>query len=451
MSEGFPDTPVGRQLAWAQAHFGPGALEASQVEEHFAPSFLQAIPVGAVVSVFAELEDLAEASVERIDGSDYELHALLRAGNETVRVGAQVETESPHRFLSVWFDSGPDLFQVLDETEPARGPLSNVVAEKFGTQTKGIKAGGVVVGVVRQEEEDYFVFGDVPEEGIFEVGSITKPFTGILLAEMASRGELALEDPVRSHLPEDVIVPRRGERQIALADLATHTSGLPRLPPEFEPRDPSNPYADFTVENLYAALARTELLFETGTAAEYSNFAFGLLGHLLELISGIPYSHLLEERICEPLKLTDTFIDISPTQSHRRVLGYDSSGKQVPHWDPGAILGAGGIQSSIQDMVRFVKANLEPPERGIGEALTSAQHPRVEREERHRMGLGWNLLARTDSSVVTWKNGGTGGFESSCAFHRPSEAGVVALSNSSGVDIDAPVLSTLTAISPIRG
>ena len=142
--------------------------------------------------------------------------------------------------------------------------------------------------------------GPVDGDTVFEIGSVTKVFTGLLLAEAVSRNELKLKDPISRFLPASVKVPERNGRQITLLDLATHTSALPRLPDNLVPKDAENPYADYTVEQMYAFLRDFKPTRDIGSEYEYSNFGAGLLGHVLALQAGMNYEALVRDRICRP-------------------------------------------------------------------------------------------------------------------------------------------------------
>jgi CubicO group peptidase (beta-lactamase class C family) len=150
---------------------------------------------------------------------------------------------------------------------------------------------------------------DRPLDGdtVFEIGSITKVFTALLLTEMVKRGEVALDDPVSKYLPDHASMPARDGKQITLLDLATYTSGLPRNPDGI-PNFGDNPYASYRVEQLYAFLSNHALRFDPGTHYEYSNLGFGLLGHVLALQANASYEDLVVSRICAPLGLEDTRI-----------------------------------------------------------------------------------------------------------------------------------------------
>src|SRR5207244_1074108 len=139
----------------------------------------------------------------------------------------------------------------------------------------------------------------------------SKAFTAVLLADMVTRGEVKLDDPVSKYLPETVKVPAYQDRVITLLDLTTQTSGLPRLPSNLKPADPGNPYADYDVDRLYAFLNGYTLTRAPGAKYEYSNLGVGLLGHALARRAGKSYEELVTERILKPLKMTRTSITLS--------------------------------------------------------------------------------------------------------------------------------------------
>jgi CubicO group peptidase (beta-lactamase class C family) len=152
---------------------------------------------------------------------------------------------------------------------------------------------GLIVGVMDEWRSRLYGYGSTslvsrgtPDvDTLFEIGSVGKVFTVLLLADMVQRGEAELEEPVRRLLPALVSVPRFANSDITLLQLATHTSGLPRMPDNFRPRDPANPYADYTIEQMYDFLSSYRLLRMPGAEYEYSNLGAGLLGHALELLA----------------------------------------------------------------------------------------------------------------------------------------------------------------------
>ena len=168
-------------------------------------------------------------------------------------------------------------------------PSSEDIANLIRSRVEEGRVVGIVVGVMEADGTTFIAaYGDAGAEArplgqrsVFEIGSISKVFTGILLADMVAQGEVSLSDPVSKYLPDGVTMPSRGGREITLLDLSVHHSGLPRLPDNMSPADPANPYADYSVEQMYSFLSGYELQRDIGSQYEYSNFSTGLLGHVL--------------------------------------------------------------------------------------------------------------------------------------------------------------------------
>ncbi len=315
--------------------------------------------------------------------------------------------------------SDAEIRAILNERLDPQGDLGIVTGLIHAGRTRVISAGKAGPGSARALDGDT----------AFEIGSATKVFTATLLADMIGRGEVRLEDPASNYIPSSVRVPSRNNRQITLLDLATHTSGLPRLPSNLNPKDPSNPYADYSVEQLYAFLSGYELPRDIGAQFEYSNLGMGLLGHILSLKAGMSYESLVAKRILSPLQMKDTAITLSPELRARMAQGHNSSGSAVANWDLPALAGAGALRSTTDDMLKFVSANL-----AAAGPLATALH--LTHESRRSIGtpdgsigLAW-LLRRGFGSEIVWHNGGTGGFHSFLGFDPKTGDGVVILHNS---------------------
>ena len=305
------------------------------------------------------------------------------------------------------------------------------IARQAGTISGKV---GIVIGVLEADgSRRVITVGDAPYDGrtLFEIGSITKVFTGILLAEMAERGEVRLEQPVAELLPGDVVVPSRNGRQIRLVDLSTHSSGLPRMPDNFTPADAGNPYVDYTVPKLYDFLRRHELRRDIGVEAEYSNVGVGLLGHALARRAGTSYEALVTARILDPLKMTSTKVTLSPADVARLAPGHDARGEQVQNWDLAeAFAGAGSLRSNVDDMLTFLAANLTPPGSStLGRAIRSAQTAHFTAAGGRQGGLGWGRsLLKQERNVLT-HTGGTGGYLTFVGLDPERRLGVVVLCN----------------------
>ena len=208
-----------------------------------------------------------------------------------------------------------------------------------------------MVGVIDPKGRWIVAYGSLNEgdarplngDTIFEIGSATKVFTSLLLADMVQRGEVSLDDPVAKYLPPSVKMPERNGRSITLVDLATHTSGLPRLPSNLAPKDPGNPYADYSVEQLYEFLSSYQLTRDIGSKYEYSNLGGGLLGYVLARRAGKSYEDLVESRICAPLGMSNTRITLTPEMKARLAAGHNAALDKVENWDLPTL--AGGLSS----------------------------------------------------------------------------------------------------------
>ena len=212
--------------------------------------------------------------------------------------------------------------------------LHAIVQERVATK----RAMGVVVAVMEKGKPPRLQIAGVsglagvPLDGntVFEIGSITKAFTGALLANMVARGEVKLEDPVAKYLPKSVRMPTRNGKQITLLDLATQSSGLPRLPGNMKPADFSNPYADYTVQQLYDFLSSYTLTRDPGEKYEYSNLGVGLLGHVLALRAGMDYGVLLRRRVLDSLQMKSTGIGATPAVAAWMAMGHNDRLEPVP-------------------------------------------------------------------------------------------------------------------------
>ena len=321
---------------------------------------------------------------------------------------------------------------------------------------------GIVVGFVGAGGETYMSAGvleagkpgKVDPDTIFEIGSVTKAFTGILLADMVKQGQVKLDDPVRKYLPDTVQVPK-DKREITLLDLATHHSGLPRMPDNFSPADPDDPYVDYTAERLYAALAATTLNIDIGKAYAYSNLGAGLLGHALSRAAKTSYDALVRQRIATPLGMKSTSVQVDPAAKARVAQGYEESEgklKPVKPWtwkETSVLVGAGGLHSTARDMIRFVAANAGLTETKLQPALAEASGERDSGSSADmEIGLGWHRRIIGDRLIV-WHNGATGGFHSYCAFDTDNKVGVVVLSNSTA-DVDDIGLHLLDLAAPLK-
>lgn len=281
----------------------------------------------------------------------------------------------------------------------------------------------------------------------FEIGSITKTFTSLLLAQRVVAGSLTLDTPVATLLPEAAPGLVRNGTPVTLAQLAAHTSGLGRLPPNMTPADRTNPYADYDGARLVAGLVATALAAEPPAPYAYSNYGAGLLGYALTFHDG-GYASVVRERILTPLAMTATAVDLTPAQRTHAAVGHDSELNRVPEWTFDALAGAGALRSTASDMAKYLRAAMDPAAGRFGPAFKLAETPRSDGPgPATRVGLAWHVTTR-DGRTITWHNGGTAGFASMLAFDADRREGVVVLGNAQ-ISVDDVAFHLLDPARPL--
>jgi len=312
--------------------------------------------------------------------------------------------------------------------------IQKILAERVDTHRQSV---GIVVGVIEPSGRRIVTYGrastnaSMPLNGdtLFEIGSMTKVFTSLLLAQAVQRGEVALTDPISKYLPANVKVPERG-RAITLQDLSMHQSGLPRMPGNFKPADQENPFADYSVEQLYQFLSTYQLTRDVGAEYEYSNLGAGLLGHILALRAGTDYESLVKARITGPLGMTSTAITLTPPLQARLAPGHARTLQPAKNWDITSLAGAGALRSSANDMLTFLAAEMGYTQSAVAPAMKAMLHPRrpAAGPPGLEVALAWHIITANGKTIV-WHNGGTGGYRTYMGFDPEARTGVVVLMN----------------------
>lgn len=264
---------------------------------------------------------------------------------------------------------------------------------------------------------------------LFQVGSVTKVFTAVALADAVVRGQLSLDTPLATCLPE---LDKAPSGRVTLGQLAAHTSGLPALPPGLRRqalRNRLDPYRGFGTDDLLAGAARARL--RGGSGSRYSNFGAALLGEALSRHDAVSYDRLIERRVTGPLRLTDTVAHPSPEQLSRKATGHARPRRPVPDWDLGGMPAAGVLYSTARDLTAFGGAHLRPCATDhLGRALSLVQQRRATANRWVDVGLAWHLMhVRGTGHTALWHNGGTGGFAAYLALLPARDAGVAILTN----------------------
>ncbi|MET8685447.1 serine hydrolase domain-containing protein [Streptomyces sp. NPDC004732] len=343
---------------------------------------------------------------------------------------------------------GPGIAEAAEPaSEPAAPPWAARILAALHATAPGASA--VALAVRRGSEHALLTTGDTAFDGgvpagpdtRFEIGSLTKTFTALLLAEMVARGEVAYEDPITRFLPRGAAPHLPGSR-ITLLHLATHTSGLPRLPPGFLRKGApvwfSNPYEPYSVASLRRALTRTRPQAAPGTRVRYSNFGVGLLGELLTRaangVGGGHFAPLLADRVLDPLGLTHTTCTTDLPQAtgywHRR---------PRPAWQMSSLSAAGTGRSTARDLLTTLDLLRDPATAPatvpgtLRTALADVTRPRIALPRTgRRIALIWNIRPRPDRDLYH-HSGGTRGFTAFAGFSPQADVALAALTNTNPV------------------
>ncbi|OEZ50750.1 D-alanyl-D-alanine-carboxypeptidase/endopeptidase AmpH precursor [Janthinobacterium sp. MP5059B] len=330
--------------------------------------------------------------------------------------------------------------------------LDNAVRQRAEELTRTGLHSSIVIAVIDGKDSAVYGFGSIHAgksakpgaDTVYQIGSITKTMTSLLLADAVVEGKVKLDEPVAALLP-GYTVPAFDGKTISLLDLATHYSSLPRLPDNFVPKDPANPYADYTAEKQRQFLAAYHLPHAPGTAFDYSNIGYAVLGTALAAQAGTSYEALLHSRIAVPLGMRSTTNTPSAGMLARLAPGHLLSGELTPAWDLNVVAPAGGVYSSARDMIAYLQAYMHRPLRPYVLAI-KPQLPLAPDSET-KIGLAW-LLEQQQDHAYAWHSGQTGGYASYAAFTTDGKRGVVVLTNTAR-DVDALGLSALLPGTPL--
>jgi serine-type D-Ala-D-Ala carboxypeptidase/endopeptidase len=326
-----------------------------------------------------------------------------------------------------------------DDSDPD-GPHRGAVAAQVKPYLDAEVVSGLVVGLYDAGKLEIYGFGKgadgAPPNGktLYEIGSVTKVYTSLLLADAVQRREVELETAVSELLPPGITVPTKDKTPITLKHLALHASGLPRLPPSLGTEPKADPYGGYGEEQLYQDLLNTELDAPPGTRIVYSNYGAGLLGHVLGRKIGGGFATVLRERVIVPLGLKDTFLGFPAGTEARRAQGTDEDLQPVPPWTFDALAGAGALVSTVRDQLQLIDAELDAAAGGkapLRAPMRLTQEDQLEGQGPNT-GLGWQI----DREGRYWHNGGTGGYHAFVGFDPKQRRGVVILASTSSSLVD---------------
>ena len=332
-----------------------------------------------------------------------------------------------------------------DTPPPSNAEIPALLADTVGTRHAST---GIVVVMRDAKEWRLITYGrsDAPDgrpldgDTVFDIGSVTKLFTALLLADMVVRGEMAMDDPIGKYLPASVHMPTYHGQTITLADVVTYAPGLPGWPENIPPLAAEKPFPDYTVEQLYDALNGRKMDYAPGTHYVYSNFGFGLLGVALARRAGMGFEELVVSRICAPLGMDSTRITSTPSMQARVAPGHDQQLHKIASWTiPPALAGAGAFRSTANDMRRFLEAFMGLKRTSLTPAMARMLDIRRPADEPGlSAGAGWFVSTGHDAELV-WKDGAVAGYSTFIGYSARNPLGTVILANGECGNILTPL------------
>jgi serine-type D-Ala-D-Ala carboxypeptidase/endopeptidase len=293
----------------------------------------------------------------------------------------------------------------------------------------GMSGIGIAVGVYKQGERAVWSYGAAKPDSLFEIGSVTDTFTGLILARMVAEGKVTLETPVRELLPPGMVAKPAGP-EVTLLSLATFHSGMRHMLDDFHAADPANPLADFTARNVHAYLAKAGVGLKPNTEYDLSDASIALLGEALANKAGESYGKLLREQVLEPLHLEHTYLTVPPEEKKNALAGHDFACQPMRAWDFDAFAPNDGIWSNATDMLTYAAEQVEPPAGPLARAIPLQHELRSQTddgtEHLFRIGIAWMF---EPSPRNYFSLGQVGGFSSFIFFNTEQQVAGVVLFN----------------------
>ena len=310
---------------------------------------------------------------------------------------------------------------------------------------------GVSIAILKDDRAYYYNYGEtargndkLPDSNtIYEIGSISKTFTSILLAALTREGKVSLNDPINKYLPDSIGKLEYEGVPITIKTLANHSSGLPRIPSNISlvGTDALNPYKKYNASLLFAFLKNFKPYQKPGTQYQYSNLGVGLLGTIIEKITNKKYNDLVIEKICTPLQMNHTSQFFKKGDSALIARGFNENGNLSSFWDFDALAGAGGIRSTASDLLKYGKANIKVSQKDLNDVIQFTHRVTyTQKDINTKVGLGWHII-NPGIDELLFHNGGTGGFRSYLAINPKKKIVVVMLSNTAiGMEMEGNAL-----------
>lgn len=406
-----------------------------------APSFQEAISKEDFISTSTKLFSLG-----KIENSTLEKYsagvALYRVSFASAEMGLSLAIDSTMKYTGLMFQpidakQGPKKETVIAQVE-TKNPLDFFVDSLARSYAEQQNAQSLAIAVIHKNKLNKFFYGETAKGNntlpdgntLYEIGSVTKTITASLLADLVNKGSISLDDTITRFLPDSVAM-NPALQKITFKTLANHTSGLPRLADNADKVakfNPADPYAVYDRKALFSFLKHVKPLRAPEEEFEYSNVGYGLLGELISIISKKPYMQLLKEQMLVPLEMSNT-TDKIDLKNKNIAKPYNKNGEEVPHWNFQALVGAGGLKSSLDDLLRYTIAQLTFPETDIQRAMHLTKQFTYFIPPNTDIGLAWRMNM-IDDQIYFHHTGATGGYNSFVGFVPDEKAVVIMLANS---------------------
>ncbi len=381
------------------------------------------------------LGEMKETLFEKYDNGISRYKAVFASMNLTFLLGLDKDNKIQAFLFKPYTDDNAKKNYKVASTNKLSSALDKEIDSAVQSYITMQATAGLSIGIVRDGKTIFYGYGEtargnkqIPDEHtLSEIGSLSKTFTAILLADAVNSGKVKLDDPINKYLPDSIPKLTFEGVPITLKTLSNHSSGLPRMPSNFHSSDNADPYKDYGNDDLFSFLKNFKPIRKPGEKYEYSNLAVGTLGVILERVYHKNYESLFIEKICKPLVMNDTKEFLRKNDSTRFAKGYNADGQYNSQWDFEALSAAGSIRSDVTDLLKYAKANLGEAPPILNKAI-QLTHTVTFTEGTTKVGLGWHFI-KPGTDEVIFHNGETGGYHSYLAINTKKNFALVILSN----------------------
>lgn len=406
------------------------------------PSFRKAITKdvfrNATEQSLFPMGELKGLSLEKTEGGVFLYKGSFASGALTLGIGLEADDKISTFFFKQYIASRPNGVADIPSNNPMKSAQDLAVDSIARAYLGQGGTEGMSIGILKDGQTYYYGYGYADKEKknipsantIFELGSISKTFTATIAALAIGEGKIKLDDPVNKYLPDSIPSLQYNNRAVTIRDLLNHTSAFPRMPADFQDgRVDERGIIIYPVDKFFSWLKNLKLTREPGQKSEYSNAGLALVSTVMQRLYNMSYEQLVQKFIGQPLGMADTKIDILKQDSVNYAKGYREDGSyHFPRNLPPIYQGAGGLRSTAADMLRYAKAEIDPPNKKLRKAMLLTRDTTFSDKNFH-IGMVWMMVKYGNLDAI-FHNGATGGFRSYLAIAPEKNLAVIVLVNS---------------------